>query len=183
MAGAIVIVSAIGILLLVLVGYVLVGSTLASANIIASAQKDMAIQREANMNTVITIRDDGASNDRVIHTSTPPRQVEFAVLNTGNEIISDFSRMDIFVSADNAIMPVRYYFGDGTTANTWNITNNLIHYAHTGSTEQMHIGMLDPGEEIHVNLLVATLPTSWVTINITTENGATASAKITTFVS
>jgi hypothetical protein len=177
MAGAVIIASAIGILLLILVGYVLVGGTLASGDIITSAQKDQAIAKEAQMNTMITLRDD-SSDDRRVHYDSPYK-VEFVVLNEGNEMISDFSRMDIIVSSDAQPAPVQYRFGDGTTANTWNITYNTIHIGHSGDTERLHMGILDPGEEIHINLLLAARANSWVTVTVAAPNGATLSETIT----
>jgi len=52
MAGAEIIGAAISVLLLILVGYFLIGSALTTAETVASAQKDITLQNEARLQTV-----------------------------------------------------------------------------------------------------------------------------------
>jgi flagellar protein FlaF len=161
MAGAIIIASAIGILLLVLVGYVLVGSTLSSADSIASAQKDMAIQREKQGGTAIQI-----TNALFIGTS-----FRFNLSNIGSVPISDFNRTDVFISYSQGT-PVRYSFngivsgntpGDGTSK-TWGYM--------TINPDTIHPYMLDPGETMIIR--IDNSGTSPAVVNLTTPNGITA---------
>jgi hypothetical protein len=96
-AGAIIITSAIGILLLVLVGYVLVGSTLASGNMIASAQKDMTALREDQLNTNITVTyaQLGWYESQTCHT------IDLYIQNAGNTII-DYKKLNMVIMTQSS---------------------------------------------------------------------------------
>jgi archaeal flagellar protein FlaF len=87
MAVAELIGAAIGVLLLVMVAYLLVGSTLSTAELVVTAQKDVTLQQEARMHTHLTITDQKNTNSIILANIT----------NTGTEIISDFKHMDILV--------------------------------------------------------------------------------------
>lgn len=164
MAGAIIIACAIGILLLVLVGYVLVGSTLASADSIASAQKDMTIEKEAQMNTAILITKAAFSGTNF----------RFNLSNTGSVPMGDFNQTDVFISYNQGT-PVRYSFngyvsgnipGDGSSK-TWGYM--------AINPDTIHPYMLDPGETMLIRIDNA--GTSPAVVNVTTPNGITAGNK------
>lgn len=161
MAGAEIIGAAIGVLLLVLVGYIMVGSTLSSAEIVASAQKDLTMQNEARLRTAIEI----TAWDH------PSSNIFFNVSNQGDETISDFSHMDVYLSLDSTNPPTRYQFGDGT-GGTWNITHIVIDSTHP---EIIHPTILDPGERMQVKIELPAAPPSAVPVKIVTNNGVTAS--------
>ena len=57
MAVAELIGAAIGVLLLVMVAYLLVGSTLSTAELMVTAQKDVTLQQESRMHTLFSITD------------------------------------------------------------------------------------------------------------------------------
>jgi flagellar protein FlaF len=78
--------AAIGVLLLIIVAYVLMGSTLSTAVIVSSAQKDMAQQQEVRLNTQIAVSPTVNSGN-----------VSFTVTNTGSETINDVAHMDVFI--------------------------------------------------------------------------------------
>jgi flagellar protein FlaF len=148
MAGGIIIASAIGILLLLLVGYVIVGSTLTSYEIVASAQKDLTLMNEERLNTKMT--GSGKIN-------RDNQKVEFEILNDGSKIISDFSHMDIFVSTNVAPSPARYTYGVDASTTTWKkmeIKDDFI-----------HPGMLDPGETMKIQFtLLSDSASAYVTV-------------------
>jgi len=126
MAGAIIIASAIGILLLVLVGYVLVGSSLASADSIASAQKDMTLLQEERLGTAIDI------THAHYQSST---SFEFQIKNTGNQIIN-YTTLNVIVTwGTNA--PVFYNYRDGYSGTWHRIGIN---------PDTIHPTYVDPGE-------------------------------------
>ncbi|HZD42978.1 MAG TPA: flagellar protein FlaF, partial [Methanomicrobiales archaeon] len=79
MATATLIATAIGLIILVVTAYVLIGGTLSAAEIVASAQKDTAGLQEARMRTSIAIT--GTALDT--NSTTLYMEVE----NTGSEII------------------------------------------------------------------------------------------------
>ncbi len=80
MAVAGIIAAAVGVMLLIVVGYVVVGATITTAETVTNAQKDVTLQNEMRLGTAIVITD--PENSSSIITSN--------VTNTGTEIISDF---------------------------------------------------------------------------------------------
>jgi hypothetical protein len=172
MAGAIIIASALGILLLVLVGYVLVGSSLASADSIASAQKDMVMNSKEQMDTGIQI------SAVSFYGVSSPYYLHFHLTNTGNEIISNFKPMDVFVAISGG-SPVYYRFdpnsyacGDGfgcgdAGLGTWN-------YAEFDGPDIIHPTMLDPGETLSIRIGNFNSNPAHYTVEATTPNGVSA---------
>ena len=132
MAGAEIIGAAIGVLLLILVGYLLIGSALTTAEVVTSAQKDITIQNEARLQTSIAISDVsfGASTT-------------FILTNTGKEPIKDFSHMDVILfSSDDS--PKRYpYDYTGTEASSW---------SYVPFVEKVNPGTFDPNEQIFITV-------------------------------
>ncbi|MEI7858024.1 MAG: hypothetical protein WCH85_11055 [Methanomicrobiales archaeon] len=87
MAVAEIIGAAIGVLLLVIVAYMLVGSVLTTAEVVTTAQKDLTLHDEIRLRTAFTISD----------TSSPDTNFTYKISNNGTEIISDFKHMDVLV--------------------------------------------------------------------------------------
>ena len=177
MAGAIIIACAIGVLLLVLVGYVIVGGTLASADSIASAQKDMVMKNGEQLNTLVTITP--GSEVYFDKYSLPPDYylLHIHVKNTGNLMLSTFDSAEVYVNISGGA-PVRYTFdpnayacGDANgcgdaTLRTWNygaIENDVI-----------HPNMLDPGETLSIRIGKFSSPLTSYTVKFTTANGVSA---------
>lgn len=131
MAGAEIIGAAIGVLLLILVGYLLIGSALTTAEVVTSAQKDITIQNEARLQTTIAI---------IPINWLPPTR--FTLKNTGQEPISDFTHIDVVLfSAGNS--PDRYSY-DNTGSTGW--SNGTI------TPDIIHPGMLDPREQMVITV-------------------------------
>jgi archaeal flagellar protein FlaF len=162
MAVAEIIGAAIGVLLLVIVAYLLVGGTLTTAETLATAQKDLTLQNEARIRTNIELGDISTSSG-----------LTFSVKNTGNEIISDFNHMDIIsYNATTGYNDYQYdpYNTESTrTAGNWTITS--------WDKDYIHPRELDPGEKMWV---LVTYPTNAIPIQfqITTSNGVSASTVI-----
>jgi len=157
-AGAEIIGTAIGVLLLILVGYLLVGSTLSSAEIVASAQKDMTLQNEARLRTDITIFKPGVYGS----------SFNFSLNNTGNEVIGDFPHMDIF-SYDSSSGYQRYTYDPSGTGgqNNWTIVKF--------DRDFVHPSMLDPGEAMWISVTYSGTP---ISIVVSTSNGVYASTQL-----
>jgi len=166
MAVAEIIGAAIGVRLLVVVAYVLVGGTLSAAETMATAQKDITLLQETRLRTSFNI------------SSTEPQGncamgacLNFSITNNGNEAIIDLPHMDVF--SYNATNGERYTYvkkeDDVGEPYTWTVRffgNDVI-----------HTGELDPG----VTLWIKTnLPSDYVPTNIqvTTGNGVSASSKL-----
>ena len=87
MAVAGIIAAAVGVMLLIVVGYVVVGATITTAETVTNAQKDVTLQNEMRLGTAIVITDPQQSSSNITSNVT----------NTGTEIISDFRHMDVIV--------------------------------------------------------------------------------------
>jgi flagellar protein FlaF len=161
MAVAEIIGAAIGVMLLVIVAYMLVGSVLTTAEVVSTAQKDLALQQDARMRTSFTISEKAYINGNDNFT--------YKISNNGTEIISDFKHMDIIVrqNEDYYIYPYNVTAGN---KGTWYISG------HPGDV--IHPMELDPGEtfSITVTLSDLLLPPEW--FQMTTGNGVYASAYI-----
>jgi flagellar protein FlaF len=148
----------VGVILLVIVAYVLVGATLSTAEIVVSAQKDQTLISEARLRT------DLALNKSEI--SITGKGLNFSVTNIGNEVIADFTHIDIY-TFDNGITEYQHYTYDKDTthaAGTWallSIENDYI-----------HPNQIDPGEKAWIMAVFSGSNPVWV--QVSTHNGVTA---------
>jgi hypothetical protein len=126
MAGGEVIGAAIGVLLLILVGYIMVGSTLSSADIVTTAQKDVTLQNEIRLHTSIDIL-----------TFTPPPTlpglVTFSVKNDGSEPINNLAHMDVFLHLSDNSGFSRFTYGNGD-GQTWIRIDSPSDWIYPGET-------------------------------------------------
>ena len=99
MAVAGIIAAAVGVMLLIVVGYVVVGATITTAETVTSAQKDVTLQNEIRLGTAFNITDPQKSISNI----TSIVSITANISNTGNEIISDFRHMDVIVYDSNSI--------------------------------------------------------------------------------
>ena len=158
--------AAVGVLILIIVAYVLVGSTLSTAVMVANAQKDLTLQDEARIRTSIAITsreiyENGGENGGII---------DFNVTNSGTEVIADFIHMDILSS--NGSYDLQYYLYDPTRSGapgTWSVNG-------FDPVTSSYAGELDPGQTMLCNATYTGNPPTW--FQITTGNGVYASAFI-----
>jgi flagellar protein FlaF len=158
MAAAGIIGTAVGVILLIVVAYVVVGATLTAAETMSNAQKDVTLQNQMRIGTAFTITDE-RHNSSVIYSN---------VTNTGTEIIRDFNHMDILVydgvSKDYQICNFNTTIS-GTQC-TWEISEHYQDYIHPSE--------LDPGEKYQFRVNTMGFSPDW--FQITTGNGVYASA-------
>jgi len=152
MAVADLIGAAVGVMLLVIVAYLLVGSTLSTAEIVTNAQKAAALQEQTQLRTDFTIGDvawDGSN-------------INCTINNTGKEIISDFKHMDVIVYSPSAGYQV-YPYSSATEVvpGTWRIISK--------GQEIIHPSELDPGETYRILIEINGDAPAW--FQITTGNG------------
>ena len=158
MAVAGIIAAAVGVMLLIVVGYVVVGATITTAETVTNAQKDVTLQNEMRLGTAMVITDPENNSSIIISN----------ISNTGTEIISNFNHMDVLVyDTGSNDYKVCTYNASGTPG-TWNITNRYQDFIHPSE--------LDPGEKYQIR--VATLGSSPYWFQITTSNGVYASAYV-----
>lgn len=146
--------SGIGILLLVVTAYVLVGGTLATTEVVVEAQSNLAMNQEVRMRTAI-----GIQNTTIVDNQT----LYVEVKNTGSEPIVDLSSVDVYLQIENA--PVYVPYGAG-----------LFHWNKENITpDEIHPGAFDPGETLNISVPydIDANPT-WV--QVVTPNGVSCSA-------
>ena len=133
MAVAEIIGSAVGVLLLVIVAYLLVGGTLSTAETVVAAQKDMTQLQEIRLRTHITI-DSATSNDTAI---------TFSITNDGDETVSGLGKMDIFSfnTTRNEYIHYRYDDAKVSAEETW--------FETSFENDVVHANQLDPGVTMH----------------------------------
>ena len=158
MAVAGIIAAAVGVMLLIVVGYVVVGATITTAETVTNAQKDVTLQNEIRLGTAIVITDPLQSSSNITSNVT----------NSGTEIISDFRHMDVIVyDTGSNKYQVCTYDASGSPG-TWDITNRYQDFIHPSE--------LDPGEKYQIRIATSGSSPSW--FQITTGNGVYASAYV-----
>jgi len=153
-----IIAAAVGVMLLIVVGYVVVGATITTAETVTNAQKDVTLQNEMRLGTAIVISDPQKSSSNITSNVT----------NTGTEIISDFRHMDVIVydTGSNEYQVCTY--DTSGSPGTWDITNRYQDFIHPSE--------LDPGETYQIRVATRGSSPSW--FQITTSNGVYASAYV-----
>jgi len=146
----------VGVLLLVIVAYLLVGSTLTTAEIVTSAQRAAALQEQTQLRTDFTITNVNRVDDSVFNCT---------INNTGKEIISDFGHMDVIVYDRDSKDYQLYTYSNVVKPGTWMIVNK--------SDEVIHLSELDPGESYRIEVTTSGISPYW--FQITTGNGVYAS--------
>jgi len=153
-----IIAAAVGVMLLIVVGYVVVGATITTAETVTNAQKDVTLQNEIRLGTGIVITDPLQSSSNITSNVT----------NSGTEIISDFRHMDVIVyDTGSNKYQVCTYDASGSPG-TWDITNRYQDFIHPSE--------LDPGEKYQIRIATSGSSPSW--FQITTGNGVYASAYV-----
>ena len=161
MAGAEIIGAAIGVLLLILVGYLLIGSALTTAEVVTSAQKDISMQNDARLKTDIAI------NYLSFPVTFPATNTfKFSLNNTGSESIKDFPHMDIF-SYESSWGYQRYNYTNSSNAFAGEWT--IIQF----DRDFVHPNMLDPGEAVWICATYSSPQP--VSILVSTSNGVITS--------
>ena len=157
MAVAEIIGAAVGVLLLVIVAYLLVGGTLSTAETVVAAQKDITQIQEMRLRTHITI-------DSATHNATA---ITFSITNTGDETISDLSKIDIFSYNETRSEYIHYRYNAAKTyaEQTW--------YDTSFENDVVHASQLDPGVTMHGEAILMSGDRPY-NIRIITPNGISA---------
>ena len=161
MAVAEIIGAAIGVMMLVIVAYVLVGSVLTAAEVVNNAQKDLTLLNEVRMRTDMFFF---PSHTKIVN--LPSSDLSFCLNNTGSEVIGDFPHMDVFTTNSNGM--THYSKATVPEKGYWTIFQF--------DRDFVHPGMLDPGEAVWINATYeGEIPT---TVLVSTGNGVYTSAII-----
>jgi archaeal flagellar protein FlaF len=168
MAVAEIIGAAVGVLLLVVVAYLLVGGTLSTADTVISAQKDITSLQENRLGTKIEI-------SNVI----PPDGglMNFSVSNNGTTSIKDMKHMDVILY-DQTNGYTYYWYAENPVNHLESLEpSSLFDYEWTDTdyfNDNIHTRQLDPGVTMKVEVKLPTGAAAPESIQVTTSNGISA---------
>lgn len=156
MGAGTIIASAIVIVLLIITGYVLIGGTLSTAQIVMVAQRAAAEKEGQRIHTQIEIMN--------ASTNTTTQQTFIEVKNTGSEVVGDFDHMEVYLL--QGTQPYTYT----NLSVPFNFIYRII------PPDLVHPGLLDPDEVANITVLydAGKGDPSWV--KVTTANGVYDSA-------
>jgi hypothetical protein len=179
MAGANVIEAAIGITLLIIVSYIVIGSIMTSGEVVSNSQKDITLSQSERLATNINVS--YADTYEFDSTSFNHYHVRFRIRNTGNERI-DFTKMGVVIIMTTPDLPNYYRYGSGINYE-WNLENLRIDQS-CSTPEVVNPGQWDPNEYLCGNVdRVPTSCGSWVCPPVVfyafTGNGVSASRYVT----
>jgi flagellar protein FlaF len=151
-AAASLVATAIGIVLLIVTAYVLVGGTLTATETLMNAQSEMTSARTRMLGTSVRITGwNGTVNPLLLD-----------VENTGSESIMDLEFMDIFLLQDGT--PVRYSYTESGVTGSWSRASI--------SPDLVHPGQWDPNETLHIQVSYEAGSPVPVWAEVVTGNGA-----------
>ncbi|HTY14551.1 MAG TPA: flagellar protein FlaF [Methanoregulaceae archaeon] len=153
MAFASILASAVGILLLIITAYVLVGGTLTMTQTVVNAQTDMTALHVKMLGTAVQIEYTNVS---------APGQLDISIMNTGTEPITDLAHMDVLLKSGGGV-PVLKIKDSG-----WVLVSI--------SPDTVHPNQWDPGELLNMTVSFTDPSPDWV--QVTTANGAFTSSYI-----
>ncbi|MDD1656500.1 MAG: flagellar protein FlaF [Methanomicrobiales archaeon] len=151
MAAATLIASAVGILILIITGYVVMGGTIALVEQATTSQKDLSDRQVERIHTGVMIT--GASANDTL------KMVFLDVENTGGETVTDLNGMAVFLLHNGE--PVYY-------------TNTSGAWWYSISPDTIHPNQLDPDEVMNISVTYARDEPTWV--KVVTGNGVYDSA-------
>jgi flagellar protein FlaF len=161
MGAGTIIASAIVIVLLIITGYVLIGGTLSTAQIVMVAQRAAAEKEGQRIHTQIEITNASANLGGSV--------AFIEVKNTGSEVVGDFDHMEVYLlqnQTPDAYTPYAYT----NLSVPFNFIYRII------PPDLVHPGLLDPSEVANITVPYDATrgDPSWV--KVTTANGVYDSA-------
>ena len=162
MAVADLIGAAVGVLLLVIVAYLLVGSVISTAQIVNAAQKSATLLEEKQLKTDFAITSATTQSDN----QTSNVDINCTITNTGNEVISDFTHMDVIVYNSGTETYNLYPYSAVASPGKWTIVSQ--------GNDAINQLELSPGNFYIIEVMTSGSSPYW--FQITTGNGVYASA-------
>jgi archaeal flagellar protein FlaF len=153
MAFASILTSAVGILLLIITAYVLVGGTMTTTQTVVNAQTDMTALHIKMLGTAVQIEYTNIS---------APGQLDISVTNVGTEPIQDLTHMDVLLKSGGSVPVLK------TKDSGW-VMGPI-------TPDTVHPNQWDPGELLNMTVSFSDPAPDWV--QVTTANGAFASSYI-----
>lgn len=141
MAAATLVASAVGILILIITAYVVMGGTIALSETVTSAQKNLAGQQTVRLHTSLEIT--GAS------VVDPLKVASLQVKNIGSETIRDPDEMGVILLHSGE--PVYY-------------TNSSGSWWYRISPDSVHPGQWDPDEVMNISVTYTGVAPTWAKV-------------------
>lgn len=154
MAAASLVASALGIVLILVTAYILVGGTVMTSETVVNAQKDMTALQVKMIGTSMDITDVSTSNPRYI-----------TIENTGSEAIRNFEQVDVFLTFSGSA-PQIYRYNTGGGIGYWE-KNEIV-------PDYIHPQQWDPGEVLNISVEYSPEAGTLIGVQVTTGNGASA---------
>jgi hypothetical protein len=154
MAAASLVASALGIVLILVTAYILVGGTVMTSETVVNAQKDM---------TALQVKMIGTTMDITAVSSSNPRYI--TIENTGSESIRNFEQVDVFLTFLDSAPTIYRYNADGGIG-YWK--KEII------VPDHIHPRQWDPGEVLNMSVEYPVEAGTLIEVRITTGNGASA---------
>lgn len=168
MAVAEIIGAAVGVLLLVVVAYLLVGGTLSTAETVITAQKDITLLQETRLGTKIEISGVVIPQGNLMN---------FSISNNGTTSIKDLEHMDIMLY-DSTIGYTTYKYVKNIAIPPESLDpNSLADYTWTDviySNDNIHSRQLDPGTTMIVEVKLPSSAERPTNLQVVTGNGISA---------
>ena len=164
--------------------YVVLGSITTAAVTVSTARKDMTLSQIERLNTAIQVNNTPGSSFPTFYAydwywGNPIRwYLHFHIKNTGNEVISNFNSMEVYV-ATSTDAPVLYRFDanaqDATfVGNCGDANSRTWNYYNIFPNDIMNPGMLDPEEELSIDICNFNSIPDHFLVGGTTPNGVSA---------
>jgi hypothetical protein len=155
MAAASLVATAIGVLLLILTGYLLAAGMITLNETMVTAGKEMTVRNTRIMGTSIHIHEGSGENPLFV-----------SLNNTGSEVIRDYAGMDVYLQYIDNMTEYYPYNPDGGRG--WSRVSIV--------PDTINPASWDPGETLLIQVTTDGGPHTWV--KVTTSNGASSSAYI-----
>jgi len=171
MAGADVIGTAVCIILLVVMCYVVVGSIMMTSGVIINAQDDMTRSQQERVETSITMADCRYSVE------SPMWRINFTVLNNGNQVIKNINQTNVMV-INGSNQPI--YYGNGVNTGAAACLTRTWYYDGSfdkdisQTIETLNPGQWDPNEYLLGQVWIGFNPsTTYTQVQVVLPNGMT----------
>jgi flagellar protein FlaF len=158
MGAGTIIATAFAIILLIITGYILIGGTLSSGQIVMAAQRAAAEQEAQRIHTRIEI-----FSAVTVNTSSTTFIV---VNNTGSEVVGDFDHMEVFLLQDG-------------TPYTYRNQSGWSNWTYTIQPDEVHPNLLDPDEVANITVPYNPEKGNATWVKVITANGVYDSAYTT----
>lgn len=137
MGAATVVASAIVFGLVIIIAYIIVGTSLQTIDVVTSAQSKLTESQEERMRSSIEIWNSSFDNWA--------QEVYINITNSGSETLKDFEYWDLYIFDTDELEPKLYSYKAGTASwGEWNITSI--------SPDIINPGLLDPEENAGITI-------------------------------